>query len=347
MNTPWSSRPNRESAVGDRPGSARYRAGAVSSTRSVPRGADEPEVVPRHYALCPIFGQRAFYKEVIVLSARQKGTLCVFLAAVLYSIGGLCIKLIPWGGMAVNGGRTAIALVVIGAYLKLTHHRPKMNLWVLVGALAVCGTNILFSIANKLTTAANTIVLQFTAPIFVILFSVLFFGKKPQKLDMLACVLVLGGVLLFFVDSLSAGGMLGNILALLSGVSYAGVFLLNDMPDSDPISSVFWGDVISAAAGLPFLGYETDFSPNTLTALLVLGVFQVGLAYILMVEGLKTTPPVTASLVSGIEPVLNPILVAVFYHEMIGPVALAGAMIVVGGVVLYNVILARQTEITI
>ncbi len=315
---------------------------SMSSTRSVPRGAGEPEVVPRDYALCPVFGQRAFCKEVIVLSARQRGTLCVFLAAVLYSIGGLCIKLIPWGGMAVNGGRTAIALVVIGAYLKLTHHKLRMNLWVLVGALAVCGTNILFSIANKLTTAANTIVLQFTAPIFVILFSVLFFGKKPQRLDVLACGLVLSGVLLFFVDSLSAGGTFGNILALLSGVSYAGVFLLNDMPDSDPISSVFWGDVISAAAGLPFVGYETDFSQNTLTALLILGVFQVALAYILMVEGLKTTPPVTASLVSGIEPVLNPILVAVFYHEMIGPVALVGAMIVVGGVVLYNVILARQ-----
>ncbi|NBI65248.1 EamA family transporter [Pseudoflavonifractor sp. 60] len=312
--------------------------------RSASEEAGESEVVPRKYALCPVFGQRAFCKGVIVLSARQRGTLCVFLAAVLYSIGGLCIKLIPWGGMAINGARTAIALVVIGAYLKTTHHKPRMNLWILVGALSVCGTNILFSIANKLTTAANTIVLQFTAPIFVILFSVLLFGKKPQKLDLLACGLVLGGVLLFFVDSLSAGGMLGNILALLSGVSYAGVFLMNDMPDCDPISSVFWGDVISAVVGLPFLGYETSFSVTTLISLLVLGVFQVGLAYILMVEGLKTTPPVTASLVSGIEPVLNPILVAVFYHEMIGPVALVGAMVVVGSVVLYNVILARQTN---
>lgn len=268
----------------------------------------------------------------------------MFLAAVLYSIGGLCIKLIPWSGMAINGARTAIALVVIGAYLKAVHHKPKMNLWVLVGALAVCGTNILFSIANKLTTAANTIVLQFTAPIFVIMFSMLLFGKKPKKLDLMACGLVLGGVLLFFIDSLSAGGMLGNVLALISGVSYAGVFLMNDMPDSDAISSVFWGDVISAVVGLPFLGYETEFSGNTVIALLVLGVFQVGAAYILLTEGLKTTPPVTASLVSGIEPVLNPILVAVFYHEMIGPVALVGAMVVVGSVVLYNVILARQTN---
>ena len=344
MNTPWSSRPNRAGVVGDRPGRARYSAGASGSIRLVPRGKGEPEVVPRDYALCPVSGQGAFCKEVIVLSARQRGTLCVFLAAVLYSIGGLFIKLIPWGGMAINGGRTAVALVVIGLYLKLTGHRPKMNLWVLVGALAVCGTNILFSIANKLTTAGNAIVLQFTAPIFVILFSVLFFGKKPQKLDLTACGLVLGGVLLFFIDSLSAGGMLGNILALLSGISYAGVFMMNDMPDSDPISSVFWGDVISAVVGLPFLGYETEFSAHILAALLVLGVFQVAIAYILMVEGLKTTPPVTASLVSGIEPVLNPILVAVFYHEMIGPVALVGAMVVVGSVVLYNVMLARHTE---
>ena len=345
MNTPWSSRPNRLSAVGDRPGRARYRAGAPGSTRSAPRGAGKPEVVPRLLRpLSELLGQRAFCKEVIVLSARQRGTLCVFLAAVLYSIGGLCIKLIPWGGMAINGGRTAIALVVIGLYLAATRHKPKMNLWVLVGALAVCGTNILFSIANKLTTAANAIVLQFTAPIFVILFSILLFGKRPQKLDLLACGLVLGGVLLFFVDSLSAGGMLGNILALLSGVSYAGVFMMNDMPDSDAISSVFWGDVISAVVGLPFLGYEAEFTPNVLAPLLVLGIFQVGAAYILLTEGLKTTPPVTASLVSGIEPVLNPILVAVFYHEMIGPIALVGAMVVVGSVVLYNVVLARQTE---
>lgn len=279
------------------------------------------------------------------MTARQKGTICVFLAALLYSIGGLCIKLIPWGGMAINGSRTAIALVVIGLYLISTRHRLRCNLRVLVGAMAVFGTNLLFSISNKLTTAANAIVLQFTAPIFVILFSALLLGKRPKRLDLLACGLVLGGVLLFFLDSLSAGGMLGNILALLSGVCYAGVFMMNELPDGDPISSVFWGDVISAVVGLPFLLRETDFSSTALTALAVLGVFQVAVAYILLTEGLKTTPPVTASLVSGIEPVLNPILVAVFYHELISPMALAGAAVVVGSVVLYNVLLARRTAL--
>jgi len=275
--------------------------------------------------------------------ARRKGTLCVFLAALLYSIGGLCIKVIPWHGMSINGGRTLIALLVVGGYMLLSRHRLRWNRWIALGAAAVCGTNVLFTLANKMTTAANVIVLQFTAPIFVILLSLLFWRKKPQKLDLIVCAVVLLGVLCFFVESLEAGGTLGNILALFAGLSYAGVFLLNDLPDADPISSVFWGDVFSAIMGLPFLLRETDFSPVTLFSLLILGAFQVGLSYVLMCIGLRTTPAVTASLVSGIEPVLNPTLVAVFYHETIGPLSLLGAAVVISAVILYNVLKARRT----
>ena len=272
------------------------------------------------------------------MTASQRGTLFVAISAALYSIGGLCIKVIPWNGMSINGGRTAIALVVIGAYLLWTKHPLRLNRWVALGALSVFGTNALFSLANKLTTAANAIVLQFTVPIFVMLFSALFFRKKPQKLDLAACAVVLGGILFFFLVSLEMGGGLGNFLALLSGVSYAGVFLMNDMPDSDAISSVFWGDVLSAVTGLPFLAHETEFTATAVFSLVILGAFQVGVAYVLLCIGLKTTPPVTASLISGIEPVLNPILVAIFYKEAIGAYAMVGAAIVIGGVVAYNVL---------
>ena len=276
------------------------------------------------------------------MNSCQRGTLCVAAAAVLYSIGGLCIKVIPWGGMAINGGRTAIALLVIGAYLVWTRHPLRFNRWVLLGALSVFGTNALFSAANKMTTAANVIVLQFTAPIFVMLFSALFFHRRPQRLDVAACAVVFGGILFFFLDSLEMGGGAGNIVALLSGVAYAGVFLMNDMPGGDAISSVFWGDVISAVTGLPFLFQETEFTATALTSLVILGVFQVGVAYVCLCIGLKTTPPVTASLVSGIKPVLNPILVALFYGETVGTFALIGAVIVIGGVVGYNVLQARD-----
>ena len=276
-------------------------------------------------------------------SARERrGVLFVFTAAALYSIGGLFIKLVPWNGMSINSARNVISVLVIGIYLLITHHPPRWNRWVALGAISVCSTNVLFSMANKLTTAANTIVLQFTAPIFVILLAAVFWRKKPGKLDLIACVVVLLGVLCFFIDSLEMGGTLGNILALISGLTYAGVFLLNDMPDSDPISSVFWGDALSVVLGFPFLLQETEFTPIAIISVVVLGAFQVGLAYIFMCIGLKTTPAVTASLISGIEPVLNPLLVAIFYREPVGELALVGAAIVIVSIVGYNVLRSRQ-----
>ncbi len=276
------------------------------------------------------------------MNIRQRNVFFVFLAAALYSLGGLCIKTIPWSGMAINGGRTAIALVVIGAYMLIVKKPLRLNRWVVLGAACVCGTNILFSIANKMTTAANAIVLQFTAPIFALIIALIIYKKRPQRLEVVTCIAVLVGLLFFFWDSLSAGGGLGNFLAILSGITYAGVFFLGDMLEGDSISAVFWGDVFSAVVGLPFLIQETDFSMEPMIWLMVLGVFQVGFAYIFLTIGLQTTPPVTASLVSGIEPVLNPILVAVFYHETIGVLALIGSVIVVGSVIVYNVLLARQ-----
>ena len=113
------------------------------------------------------------------------------------------------------------------------------------------------------------------------------------------------------------------------------------MPNSDAISSVFWGDLISALTGLPFLLQEQVFTPTALTSLVIMGAFQVGLAYVFLCIGLNTTPPVTASLISGIEPILNPILVAIFYKEQVGTYAIIGAVIVVCGVIFYNVQKAR------
>lgn len=278
------------------------------------------------------------------MNAERRGALFVFLAAVLYSIGGLCMKLIPWSGVALNGGRCAIAVVVYVIYLLATHHRPKINRWVLLGAAAVCSTNVLFAMANKMTTAANAIVLQYTAPIFVILLSVLFLRKRAGGLDLAACVVVFLGVVCFFVESLQGGNLTGDLIALISGLTYAVVFLLNDLPDGDPISSVFWGAVFSVLIGLPAMLNQAPLKRGALLSMIILGVFQTGFAFLCLTIGLRTTPPVTASLVSGIEPILNPVLVAVFYHEGIGMLSLIGAAIVILGVVGYNVLKGKQEE---
>ena len=129
------------------------------------------------------------------MTKQQKGTLFVFLASICYSLGGICMKGIPWSGMAVNGGRTAIAVVVMAIYLLLTRQKLHFNRWIFLGALMVSCTNILFAIANKMTTAANAIVLQYTAPIFVIVLTAIFMHKRPGGLDLSACAVVFGGVI--------------------------------------------------------------------------------------------------------------------------------------------------------
>ena len=105
---------------------------------------------------------------------QRRGTRFVFYAAVLYSIGVLYIKVIPWNAMSINSGRNILAILAIGTFLYLTRHPIRFDRWIALGTLNVCGTNTLFTLANKLTTAANAIVLQYTAPVFVMLLGLLF-----------------------------------------------------------------------------------------------------------------------------------------------------------------------------
>ncbi len=277
--------------------------------------------------------------------AKRRAVLFVFIASVLFSIGGLCVKLIPWSPLAINGSRNLIGAAVVGTYLLLSRHRLRWNRAVAVGALSLVGTTTFFTAANKLTTAANAIVLQFTAPVFVIIFSLLIFRKKPTRRDVITCALVLLGVGLFFADSLRAGDALGNVTAVLSGVCYAGVFMMNASEKSDALSSVFFGELLSGVIFTPFCAGEERLAPVPLIALLTLGIFQLGLAYVFFSLGVKYTPPVTASLIAGLEPVLNPIWVAIFYKETITPLACVGAVFVVGAIVTYDVLNARQSQV--
>ena len=270
-------------------------------------------------------------------------TLCVLLASVAFSTGGLFIKLVPWNALAINGARNLIGAAVIGIYLLATKHKIVISRSVLIGALSMIGVTTLFAISNKLTTAANAIVLQFTAPAFVIVFMAVMYGAKPQKLDILTCAGVLFGVILFFIDGLQAGNLLGNVTAVLSGICYAGVFMMNEGKNADAISSSFLGQLTAGLIFTPLVFRETVFTPEAIGAVLALGIVQVGGAYILFSYGIKRTPPVTASLITGLEPILNPIWVALFYHETISPLSLVGCVIVVGSILAYQVIRQKKS----
>ena len=268
--------------------------------------------------------------------------LCVFLASVCFSLGGLFMKIIPWGALAINGARNLIGAALIGLYLVITGHRLVISRRVLIGALSMIGVTTLFALANKMTTAANAIVLQFTAPVFVILLMALIYHARPTGEDLITCGAVFAGVLLFFVDGLHAGNLHGNLIAVLSGVCYAGVFMMNTGKGADALSSCFLGQLAAGVLFTPLCAAETDFSFPVLSALAALGLIQVGGAYILFSEGIKYTPPVTASLITGLEPIMNPMWVALFYGESISALSTVGAVIVLGAILLYNVRLAQK-----
>jgi len=260
----------------------------------------------------------------------------VFCSALMFSFGGLFMKLVPWRGITINGMRNLIAIFVSLIFFIISGYKIKFNKSVLIGALLITGTTTLFTLGNKMTTAANAIVLQFTAPIFVIFYSLLFIKRKPKKSDIIACFCVFFGVTCFFLDSLGSGGIAGNILSLLSGVCYGGVFMINMFPESDSLSSVFFSQIISALFEAPFIFTETDFSATAIGGIAYLGILNMGLAYVFLAIGLKKTKPFTASLLSFVEPIMSPIWVALFYKEKITMFSVIGMIIVFSTIITYN-----------
>jgi drug/metabolite transporter (DMT)-like permease len=176
---------------------------------------------------------------------RQKAILLLVATATLWSMGGLLIKLVNWNPIAIAGMRSAVAALLMLAYVK----RPHFN-WSfaqITGALAYAGTVILFVSANKMTTAANAIVLQYTAPVFVAILGIWLLKERVKTLDWVSIFLVMGGMVLFFLDKLDRGGFIGNILGILSGVSFAVMIIsLRSQKDASPLESVLLGNIVTA-----------------------------------------------------------------------------------------------------
>ena len=206
----------------------------------------------------------------------RKATFFVFLSSVFFALGGLFFKLISWDALAISSARSILAGLMIFIFLLIRKHKFVINRCVIITALAISITNTLYAMANKLTTAGNTIVLQFSMPVFVILIMLLFFHKKPTKLELVTCLLVLAGIICFFVDSLTAGNLLGNALALISGATYAVFFVFNSREESEPFTAIVLSYALTALIGLPSL-LNADVgasSAGTLLAVLALGLIQ-------------------------------------------------------------------------
>lgn len=270
----------------------------------------------------------------------------VFVSSVLFAFGGLLFKIITWDALAISSARSILAGAAILIFLLCRKHHFTLNRHVILAALSISTTNTLYAMANKLTTAGNTIVLQFTMPVFVIVIMAVFFHKRPGKMECIVCLLVLAGILCFFIDSLTAGNMTGNLLALASGITYACFFVFNSMEDSEPFTAILLSYGITALIGLPSL-LQTDIAASpagVIPAVLALGLIQQAAAQLCFATGIRGTGAVAAGLISGLEPILNPVLVAVFAGEMLTPLSLLGAAVVVITVVIYDLLNNRKKQ---
>jgi drug/metabolite transporter, DME family len=265
--------------------------------------------------------------------APPREVLFVAAAALLWSSGGLFIKIAPMPALAVACGRAIVASVF---YLVVL--RPDLRKARLATALAYACCVVTFVTATRLTTAANAIFLQYTGPAYVLILSPLLLEEPFQRIDAVCVALSLAGMGLFFVDKLEAGQLAGNMIAVASGVFFAFtvLFIRRDEKSGtgDAMPSMTLGNLLAAAATAPFAGALLHVSARGALVLLYLGVMQLGVSYWLFARGSRRVPAAEASLISMLEPVCNPLWVALGTGERPGPWSIAGGAIVLGAVAL-------------
>jgi drug/metabolite transporter (DMT)-like permease len=262
---------------------------------------------------------------------------------VLWSLGGVLIKSIDWHPMAIAGGRSFFAALAIAAYAGCPR-LPFSRLQIL-GALAYATTVVAFVIAARLTTAANAIFLQYTAPIYVAAFSHRLLGERALRSDWAIIAIALAGIALFFCDRLTLAGMWGNGIALLSGFAYAvTILLLRKQHDASPVTAILLGNVLAALAGAPFMLGGPHPSALGWGAIAALGIVQLGVPYIFYSIAIKRVTALEAVLIPLLEPILTPLWVMLLVGERPAGWALLGAALVLGAVLLRGVlmILARR-----
>jgi len=252
-------------------------------------------------------------------------------AALLWSTGGLAIKLVPLPAVGVVFWRSLVAgLVILAAF------RPSRATWrhaapstVIVYALMI----LTFVSATKMTTAANAIFLQYTGPLYVLALAPFILKEPFRKADAAAVAVALLGMSLFFVGRLDPGALAGNLVAVLSGVFFGlTVLLLRRDASGDAIPSVIAGNLAAAALALPFAWGNLALDLRGVALVLFLGVFQMGISYILFVRGLGTVPAAEASLLGMLEPTFNPLWAFLGLGETPSGWASLGGLIVLAAV---------------
>ena len=257
---------------------------------------------------------------------RKKGIYLLVLTSILWSFSGVCTKFISWNGFAVAGIRGLIAALL----LLIVNRRPRLprSGFQVAAIISYVGLVVLLILSTKLTTAANAILLQYTAPIYSAILGYFVLKEPVTRHDITVIVLVLIGLAVFLYDGLADGRMAGNLIALLSGVCYGAMNVFMRKCDKDaPADNIFWGNLLAFVLMLPFMG-RPEITAVNIGIILFMGIFQLGLAYILYSIAIPHVPALEATIITVLEPILNPVWVMLFYGEKPGIRTIIGGAIV-------------------
>ncbi len=270
----------------------------------------------------------------------------ILFAVLLWSTGGLFIKYTTLDAFSVNLGRSLFAAITVAVFTYKKGLKP--DLFTLLTSLLYAGTLSCFVYANKTTTAANAIFLQYTAPIYILILSPFILKEKFRISDLITVVICLAGMSLFFLEpqdganKLASNIFFGNIVALASGVFFGLYFVFLRHPrvleNPNPAISVFYGNLLIVLFMLPLiLSNPPAPKTNDNLAILYLGIFQIGIAYLLFTVGIaRGVRSLDASIIGFVEPLLNPIWVFLFLGERPSVWAILGGIIIITGVVFHT-----------
>ncbi len=275
---------------------------------------------------------------------RRPAIVYLIISAILWSTAGLIIKKVPWNPIVLSGFRSGIAAAVllIFWYAKYKVRLPLPNKNVIFGAVSYAVLVTLFVTANKMTTSANAILLQYSAPVWLLLISRFFYKEKVSRRDIITVVVVLAGMTLFFVEKLEFGGTAGNLLAILSGVFMAVMILsLNKLKVRKPIEIAIWGNILTFIIGIPFSGGLT-WTLSAVEGILFLGILQLGISYIFYTSGIQHVTALEGILIPILEPLLNPVWVFIGVGEKPSLPAIIGGVVVITAVVTRSILFERS-----
>jgi len=281
------------------------------------------------------------------LSQQALGTIAMAATAMLWSTFGISVKIVDWNPFAISAARSISAALFLFIAVRRKGGRPSFSFDQISGALLLAVTVILFTIATKRTTAANAILLQYAAPLYVAILGAFMLKEKPRIEHWLALAAIALGMYFFFRDSLGGGALLGDSLAALSGITYAlQLVMLRKQRADSPFDSLLLGNVFIAVISLTVALFLPPpvLSVTSVTAVVLGGIVQGSISTILFAFAIKRITALESILTAVIEPILNPLWVFLFLEEVPGKGAVLGGAIIIATILASSLVSAHRAS---